>query len=130
MQTKLGSKLNILIERALDLWNGKDAEYTNTKKNNYKQANQQMAPQVSNVHQPSQADYLDHTQILPSNLQLTSMPQPQVKQVASQQSPDFNQMYQNNITPLVNAHTPGVMEAMEPMAANELGGGGGGFSSW
>ena len=121
MQTKLGSKLNILVERVLDLWNGSgyDTNVVNNKKNNI--SNKQIQP---SMHQPSQADYLDRSQILPSNPQLSTMPQTATNQGATQQSPDFNQMYQTNITPLVNAHSP---DTMEPMAAND---GGGGFSSW
>ena len=53
---------------------------------------------------------------------------------APQQSPDFNQMYQNTVTPIPGAATPGggqlppsVMS--EPMAANEALGGSMG-SSW
>ena len=49
-------------------------------------------------------------------------------QVAPQQSPDFNQMYQNNATPMPGAATPG--DTMEPMAANEAFGGMFGGSSW
>ena len=39
-----------------------------------------------------------------------------------QQLPDYNQMYQQDTTPLVGAATPG-MESFEPMAANSVGGG-------
>lgn len=125
MQTKLGAKLNILIDRMLDMWNGNTVTVDKYNiKNNNKQVNMQISPPIANVHQPSQADYLDHKQILPSNQQLTSIPQPQATQVALQQGPDFNQMYQNQVTPLVNAQNPGIME---PMAAND---GMGGFSMW
>ena len=73
-------------------------------------------------HQPSQSDYLDRNQILPSNLQLTSMP--------PQQSPDFNQMYQNQAgggAPIQQGMQNMMMD-QGPMAANEVFGGG--FSSW
>ena len=70
-------------------------------------------------HQPSQADHLDTSQLLPGNPQLTAMPNiaPQQQQLqggVQQQSPDFNAMYQ------------------EPMAANQALGGGGMFggSTW
>jgi hypothetical protein len=44
----------------------------------------------------------------------------------TQQLPDYNQMYQQDSTPLVGAATPGT-ETFEPMAANA--GGGGAFGS-
>jgi hypothetical protein len=76
-------------------------------------------------HQPSQSDYLDKSQILPSNLQLTSMP--------PQQGPDFNQMYQNQGgagagSGQMQQGMQGMMMDQGPLAANELFGGG--FSSW
>jgi hypothetical protein len=48
LQTKLGIKVNILVDRALELWNGPGAE---KKKQGRKEAMQN--------HQPSQADSLD-----------------------------------------------------------------------
>lgn len=126
MQTKLGAKLNILIERVSDLWYGKQHVYQGQVQNQpivrvsqplAGQPQQQLPPQTQpqQMHQPSQADYLDKTQILPSNTSMTTMP--------PQQSPDFNQMYQNQPTQLVNPEYP-PQNVMEPMAANE------GFSSF
>ena len=43
------------------------------------------------------------------------------------QNPDFNDMYQNQTTPMPGAATPGMSE---PVPANDGGGGFGGFSSW
>jgi hypothetical protein len=82
---------------------------------------QQQGQNVVRVSQPfaggqrqiNQADYLDRSQLLPSNPQLTAMPQ--------QQNPDFNSMYPNNPTPMPGAMQPGG-GMMEPMAANEGGG--------
>ena len=111
MQTKLGAKFNILIDRTMNLITGKGGEEI--------QQNQQQGQNVVRVsqplagqHQPSQADYLDRNQLLPSNPQMSAMPsgfappQQQVQQQTGLQ--DFNNMYQQN----------------EPMAANEGG------SSW
>jgi hypothetical protein len=66
---------------------------------------------LAGQHQPSQADYLDRSQLLPSNPQLSAMPS-HLQQGQQQQQPvqDFG-MYQ---------------QQMEPAAANE----GGGWSSW
>lgn len=104
MQTKFGSKLNIMIDRSMILLNGKTTE----------QSENQNEP-VVNQHQPSQADHLvDNTNLLPSNRNLTAMPQqPQQNNV------DFSNMYANAETPLV--------DALEPMAANE---GFGGSTPW
>lgn len=115
MQTKLGAKLNILIDRVIDLWYGKKEV----------QPQQGQGQNVVRVSQPfaggggqrpvTQADYLDRSQLLPSNPQLSAMPN-------QQQNPDFNSMYQNNPTPMPGAMQPGGGMLMEPMAANEGGG--------
>jgi len=120
MQTKLGAKLNILIDRVMDLWYGKPQVQQ-------QQQGQQGQPivrvsqplsQMPQQNQPSQADYLDRSQLLPSNPSMTAMP--------PQQSPDFNQMYQNQPTHLINPEFP-PQHTMEPMAANE---GFGGYTKW
>jgi hypothetical protein len=127
MQTKLGAKLNILIDRVIDLWHGKkEGNASHQQAQVQQQGGGQNAVRVTQPfagqHQVSQADYLDHNQILPSNPQLTAMPQQQ------QARTDFNGMYQNNPTPMPGATNPGGMMSNEPMAANEMGGGG--WSSW
>jgi hypothetical protein len=126
MQTKLGAKLNILIDRVIDLWHGKKEGNASLQGQGQQQGGGQSMLRVTQPfagqHQVSQADYLDRNQILPSNPQLTAMPQQQ------QPRTDFNGMYQNNPTPMPGAMTPGGMMAMEPMASNEMGGGG--WSSW
>jgi len=124
MQTKLGAKINILIERLLDLWHGRSSEAVRVSENmNKVNISQPFAGQ----HQPSQADHLDQSRLLPSAPGMTSMPQMQ-----PQKSPDFNNMYSNSQTPPPNASDPrqNVYEPMsnnEPMAANMMGGS---FSTW
>jgi hypothetical protein len=57
IQTKLGIKVNILVDRARDLWNGTSSED--------RKANVKSGLRVSNPmsgHMSSQADYLDHSQ--------------------------------------------------------------------
>ena len=56
IQTKLGLKVNILIDRALELWNGPS---THEKKEGMKN-NMKVSKPVSQ-HSPSQADYLDNS---------------------------------------------------------------------
>jgi hypothetical protein len=127
MQTKLGAKLNILIDRVVDLWHGKkEGQQGQPQQGQQGQQGQgqntvRVTQPFAGQHQPSQADYLDRNQLLPSNPQLTAMPQQQ------QPNTDFNSMYQNNPTPMPGAMHPGG-GIMEPMAANEMGGGG--WSSW
>lgn len=112
MQTKLGAKFNILIDRVMDAIHGKSGE---------KERAQQQQGQGQNVvrvsqplggqHQPSQADYLDRNQLLPSNPQLSSMPTKFPAQL-NQQPPVQPQQQQ----------MPQYMGEMEPMAANDGGG--------
>ena len=125
MQTKLGAKINILLDRVMELWHGKSEDAVNVKSGNVK-TTQPLAGQ----HQPSQADRrTDNMNLLPSTPGMTGMP---TGVIPPQGGPDFNQMYQSAPTPMVNAHTPGQdmgMMDQGPMAANEIGGFGG-FSSW
>jgi len=124
MQTKLGSKLNIMMDRTMNLWNGTSygqpqINQSQGQNNNGIRITQPLAGQQSQpqYHQPSQADYLDKTQLLPSNTQLTAMPQ--------QNKPDFNQMYQQNREPAL-----GMQDMSEPVAANGALSGMFGGSSW
>jgi hypothetical protein len=115
MQTKLGAKINILVERLVDLYDGKTNLKNNAKKNDYKTT--QPISQVA-VHQPSQADFMNqqqqqHTNNLTTNQYVNTAHQQQQQQ--QQQQPDFNNAYQGPSNPLMNA--------MEPMAANEAMGG-------
>ena len=122
MQTKLGAKINILLDRGLSYWNGESEAKNETQT---VQPNVRVSQPIAK-HQPSQADTLDTNQLLPSNRQLTSMPGPQQQEQQQgfpQESPDFNQMYQNTANPLQDAAIPG----QEPSAANE---GGSMFGAW
>jgi hypothetical protein len=115
MQTKLGMKLNILVDRVLDVWHGRSSE-NDGKAGGQKSNNVRVTQPISGQqHQPSQADFRD--QLLPSNPQLTQMPSQHMTAVARPpQSPDFNQMHQSQVTPLQGSQHPGMFE---PMAANE-----------
>jgi|694.fasta_scaffold28544_4 hypothetical protein len=100
LQTKLGEKISILADRVVEFWNGNVGD-----KKKKKNKNAQKQQQQSNEQAISQS--LDSTQI-------NSLP--------AQQQPNFNQMYQNDNTPLIGASTPGSDMVMEPMAANSMGG--------
>jgi hypothetical protein len=122
LQTKLGAKINILFQRVVDAWNGTpQPSGKNDKQTQQSQSKGQGNSQIHvrqpisgaiQQHQPSQADYLDTSQLLPSNPMLSALPSHAV-QAPIQPSQNFNEMY----------HEP-----MEPMAAN--GALGGGFTSW
>jgi hypothetical protein len=81
---------------------------------------------LARQHQPSQADFMDQSQLLPSNHQLTAMPQipshnqPE-EQLPQHQTPNFDQMYQHNAGTTVDS------QMFEPMAAND---GGTMFGAW
>jgi hypothetical protein len=114
MQTKLGAKFNILIDRLTNFIFGRqdDQKGQIQQGQNVVRVSQPLAGQVP-VHQPSQADYLDRNQLLPSNPQLSSMPTKFPAQQLQQPQPSMQDF---------NAY-----QAPEPMAANEGGGWG---SSW
>ena len=129
LQTKLGEKVSILVDRLNELWNGK--QNTKTVTVNGKQVTvkvsqpisgqtQQQYSQASNQSAMNQAMYADGTSInsLPTD---TSMP--------AQQMPNYNNMYRQDTTPLVAAASPAMIQ--EPMAANDgIGGAFGGSSFW
>ena len=113
LQTKLGEKVSILVDRLVELWEGpKDVK---KKKNNVKVSQpiaQGQGQQMVSQNQNAMSQSLGTTSI-------SALP------MQEEQSPNFNQMYQQDNTPLVNAETPGLNDG--PMAANS--GGGGGFAS-
>ena len=114
LQTKLGEKVSILVERLMELWDGpKD-----TKKGKKGQGNVK-------VSQPISQNQMAMNQSL-GTTSISTLP------TQTQQLPDYNQMYQQDSTPLVGAATPG-MESFDngPIAANSGGGGSfGGAFNW
>jgi hypothetical protein len=132
LQTKLGEKVSVLVDRAMELWDGKSDNKKKNGKNTVK-VSQPISGQVtgqpmSNAAMP-QSGYTDGTAIssLPTN--------DSGSQMQSQQLPNYDAMYKQDTTPLVGAATPGMSQESfgggEPMAASEFLGGGGSFgSSW
>jgi hypothetical protein len=128
LQTKLGEKVSILFDRLMDLWNGTDSSKKKGKSGNVKvtqpiAGQQQMGGSITGqVMMPqSQPTYTDGTSI-------NSLPTSSI--TSTQQLPNYDNMYKEQNTPLVNAATPGAMEGFqEPMAANAVLGGGA-FGSW
>ena len=127
LQTKLGEKVSILFDRLMDLWNGTDSSKKKGKSGNVKvtqpiAGQQQMGGSITGQVMPqSQPTYTDGTSI-------NSLPTSSSS--STQQLPNYDNMYKQQNTPLVNAATPGGMEGgfQEPMAANELVGGA--FGAW
>jgi hypothetical protein len=113
LQTKLGEKVSIIVDRIMELWEGpKDKKKGKNGQNNVK------------VSQPiSQNQVLNQSLGSMGSTSISSLPQQQ--QQPSQQMPDYNNMYQQDSTPMVGAASPG-MEEFGPMAANS---GGGAFGS-
>ena len=126
LQTKLGEKVSILFDRLMDLWNGTDSTKKKGKSGNVKvtqpiAGQQQMGGSITGQVMPqSQSTYTDGTSI--NSLPTSSS-------TSTQQLPNYDNMYKEQNTPLVNAATPGGMEGFEPAAANSVLGGGFG-SSW
>lgn len=119
LQTKLGDKVSILVERISELWNGKSDKKKNAKSGNGTvKVSQPISGQMT-----SSAGYTDGTAI-------SALPNYDSQ---AQQLPNYDAMYRQDNTPLVGAASPGGVEGMqpmmEPMAANAALGGSA-FSSW
>jgi hypothetical protein len=140
LQTKLGEKVSILVDRLTELWEGPQSKTKNAGKNGNVKVSQPISGQSMPITMPmntlptnqsamNQTLYGGSTSIsqLPTNTSGTSNNYTQ----STQQLPNYNNMYQNDTTPLVGAATPGgAPEAFsEPMAANSVLGGGA-FGSW
>jgi hypothetical protein len=114
LQTKLGEKVSIIVDRVIELWEGPQ----DTKKKKKGQGNVKVSQPISQ-QQPQSALNQSLSSMGQSSAGTTS-----ISSLPQQSSPDFNSMYQQDNTPLISAATPG-MESFEPMAAND----GGAFAS-
>lgn len=124
LQTKLGEKVSILVDRVSELWNGKQ----DNKKKNGKNGAVKVSQPISG--QQPMGGYTDGTAI--NSLPTYDMSQGNQNTMAPQQLPNYDSMYRQDTTPLVGAASPGGMEGMgmmEPQAANSVLGGGA-FGSW
>jgi hypothetical protein len=119
LQTKLGEKVSILVDRLIELWEGpKDKK---DKKGN-KQSNVKVSQPISQNQMA-----MDQSVNSTGSTSINTLPPPQ-----TQQLPDYDQMYQQDSTPLVGAATPG-MEGFEGPAPANFGGMssfGGAFGGW
>jgi hypothetical protein len=132
LQTKLGEKVSILVDRIFELWDGKSDNKKNNKQPNVKISQPISGQSGSITGQPmipsSNQTYTDGTSI--NSLPTNDMSSANNVSLSPQQLPNYNNMYKEDTTPMVNAASPGQQEGfMEPMAANSVLGGGG-FGSW
>lgn len=129
IQTKIGEKANILVERLVDLWEGtseKDSKKKNGKKNNVK-----VSQPISNSYNPPPPTNLALSNSYSDGTAINSLPMND-NSLPPQQLPNYNNMFEKDITKLVGAATPSMNHQegfSEPMAANSVLGGGFG-SSW
>jgi hypothetical protein len=127
LQTKLGEKVSIIVERISELWNGK-SEDPKAKKNQKGSGNVKVSQPISGQQQmgpiTGQPNYTEGTAI-------SALPNYEQQSSQTQQIPNYNNMYRQDTTPLVGAATPGGTEgfANEIMPANAMLGGGFG-SAW
>lgn len=123
LQTKLGEKVNILVERVVELWEGTSDKKKKNTKNGSVKVSQPISGQTTTMPIISNPSYTDGTAI-------SALPNYDQSSTETQQSPNFNTMFRQDTTPLVGAATPGGMEPFEPMAANSVLGGGAFGSAW
>ena len=118
INTKLGEKVEILLDRLYDLYEGQTAP----KKEQGKPSGQVRVTQP--LSQPHMGLGGNPNNMMPENMQpqmtnLKSETNEHALQYGQQQSPNFQDMYAGPTTSPQNAATPPMME---PMAANDMGG--------
>ena len=120
LQTKIGEKVSILVERIVELWDGTSGKKTKNGKNVSVKVSQPIAGQQ--MMQPPATSYTDGTAI--SALPTNDVSYGNQNTVQAQQLPNYDAMYRQDATPLVGAANPGMSEGFsEPMAANSAIGG-------
>ena len=127
LQTKLGEKVSVLVDRIMELWDGTSSD---KKKKNGKNGTVKVSQPISGQQMmlPPASTYTDGTAI--SSLPTNEVTYGSQNTVQAQQLPNYDSMYRQDHTPLVGAATPGMSEGFgEPMAANSMIGGGFG-SAW
>jgi hypothetical protein len=127
LQTKLGEKVSILVDRVLELWEGPKNEKGKNNKNG-KPGIKVSQPISQNTNQMAMNQSLNS-----QTTSLSQLPPPQL--MSSQGSTDYNNMFQGkqNQSNGMNSNSPptNLFEGFEPMAANEaFGGGAFGGANW
>ena len=136
LQTKLGEKITLIVDRVNELWNGTSTDKNKNKKTN---GNVKVTQPISQQNQ-MQSQIVMNNALYNDGTSINSLPTIDMSStensnsIAPMQLPNYNAMHRQDTTPLVNAATPGMgMNDMitEPMAANGvLGGGFSSFGSW
>ena len=122
MQSKMGEKVQILVDRLWDLYEGQTG------------SKQQVQPKKGQAGQVRVTQPLSQQYSGNPNIDIPQQLQPQMTNIKSgtneysmnqqmpqqQSEPDFNNMYAGPQNPMVGANSP----MMEPMAANDAFGGG------
>jgi len=134
LQTKLGEKVSILVDRISELWNGKSDNKKKNGKNGSSNGNVKVSQPISgqggSITGQPMGGYTDGTAI--SSLPTYDATQGNQNTIAPQQLPNYDAMFRQDTTPLVGAASPGgTSEGFDngPMAANAVLGGGS-FGSW
>ena len=124
LQTKLGEKVSILVDRLMVLWNGPSDKKKKGKNGSVKVSQPISGQQILQQAQPPTSSYTDGTAI-------SSLPTSDSQPDSTQQMPNYNNMYRQDTTPLVGAASPSMSEGFGgPVAASEFLGGGGFGSAW
>jgi len=129
LQTKLGEKVNILVDRLMDLWNG-NSDNQNKKGKNAVKVSQPISGQITNqpIQGTAQIRYADGTAI--SSLPTNDVQYGSINTTQPEHLPNYNAMYRQDTTPLVGAASPTeTQESFGPVAASEFLGGGSSFGS-
>jgi len=106
LQTKLGEKVSILVERIVNLWEGKTSDPKKKPKNSTVKVSQPISQHQ--IHSPQQ---------MPQQM---SMSTPISQLPVTQQMPNYDNMHQPDNNPLVGAATPGFDQMTGPMPASEF----------
>jgi hypothetical protein len=129
LQTKLGEKVSVLVDRIMELWDGTSSD---KKKKNSKNGNVKVSQPISGQQMmaPPASTYTDGTAI--SSLPTNEVTYGSQNTIQAQQLPNYDAMYRQDNTPLVGAATPGMSEGFDggPIAANSVLGGGSFGSAW
>lgn len=125
LQTKLGEKVSILVDRINELWNGNEENKKNVKNVN----------NVNNVKVSQPISGQTISQLMTDGTAISSLPTydtTNTSSSSSQQMPNYDAMYRQDNNPLIGAANPGggITEGLEPMAANSVLGGSSFGSSW
>lgn len=131
LQTKLGDKVTIMVDRLYELWEGKkskDGNSPNIKVTQPISQNKLLEDKhLNNQHHPQQIALKN--QSFTDGTSINDLPTTNVN-VVKQKLPDYDNMYRNDNNPLVDAATPG-NSSNNIVAANDvIGGSFSSFGSW